>query len=174
MGTVAVWKTLDKMVEDLKKKGARITPGVISDLNSAKALLGERDLACIDGDALQKIDTYLLNVEANLILEAQKLFGDEYADGWLRKIGVASGKKTEETESHRTRFTTGVPRGQRWIRILPSESLSDLDLVQSVHELGLFCKSEEDGSLLVHGNEEDLRDFVKRIAAVGKSKAVKR
>lgn len=170
MGYSAVWKILDKMTKDLKKKGAEIPPDVISNLKSAKTLLAVSKAECINGESLQKIVGYLENVEADLVSEAQKRFGDDYADDWLRKIDTASKEKPEEVVEDETRFVPSVPRGQRWIRVQPSKDLSNVKLADLAEELGLSCAIQKDGCMLVYGKEEQLMQFVKRMTFARRSK----
>jgi hypothetical protein len=169
LGYYAVWKVLDKMTEVLKKKGAEVPPNIISDLKSAKTLLRISKADCIDAEAVQRIDSYLQNVEVSLVSEAQKHFGDEYVDNWLMKINAASREKHEEVEQ-KARFVPGVPRGEKWIRVKPSKDLSNYKLAELAEELGLPCTVQKDGYILVYGKEDTLKQFVKKMTSAQKSK----
>ena len=88
---MASWKVLENMLIDLKKNGIVIPENVMSDLRSAKSMI---KLHCTQakgaGDALQKAEELTANVEAYLESEAQKIFGPEKVDAWLRRLEEAN------------------------------------------------------------------------------------
>ena len=84
---MASWKVLESMLIDLEKKGVIIPENILSDLRSAKSMI---KLHCTQakgaGDALQKAEELSANVEAYPAEEAQKVFGAEKVDAWLRRL----------------------------------------------------------------------------------------
>jgi len=162
MGYSSVWKVLDRMVEDLKKRGAEVPPEVVSDLRSAKTLLKSSGTDCIDPSDLQRIDNYLANVEAIIVSKGQELFGNDYVDAWLKRLDVAGRERSESVEE-KARFVPGVPRGEKWIRVEPPKDLSEAKIADIAEVLGLSCERQKDERYLIHGGEEALKEFVKRI-----------
>jgi hypothetical protein len=161
MGYIAVWKVLEEMATDFRKKGLTIPKEVMNDLKSAKTLIKVLNADPKRGETAQKIEEYLGNVESYLIFEGERNFGCKYVDEWLRRIDEA-GKTTSEEEE--TRFIPGLPREQKWIRIKPSAELSLERLRNLAEESNLSCKIQDDGYLLVYGEENRIKDFVKKIA----------
>jgi hypothetical protein len=171
LGYSAVWKILDQMVEDLKKRRAEVPENVIDDLKSAKTLLRVHNANYASAETLEKIARHLENVEACLIFEAQKHFGDKYVNEWLRKIDAASREKTEDVEMHKQRFVPGVSREQKWIRVQPSKDSPNQALAELAGELGLSCLLQKDGHLLIYGTEEALKEFIKKMTSAQKRKS---
>ncbi|MEM2335927.1 MAG: DUF2096 family protein [Candidatus Bathyarchaeia archaeon] len=162
MGYLAVWKVLEEMITDLKKKGTVVPAGILNDLRNARTLINVLKADPTRFETSQKIEEYLNNVEAYLISEGQR-FGDKYIEGWVKRLEEASRKVFDEEEEE-TRFVPGLPRDQRWIRVKPSEEMSIEALKALAGELNLLFEVQSDGFLLVYGEDERLKDFVKKMA----------
>lgn len=82
-----VWKVLEEIVIELRKKGV-ITPlNVMNDLKSAKVLMNVLNVSERDhGETEEEIRRFLGSVEAYLIIEAQKPFPQSRFDTWFRRI----------------------------------------------------------------------------------------
>jgi hypothetical protein len=167
MGYAAVWKVLEEMLIELRRKELTIPPSIMEDLKSAKTVT-----RMLTGDNraenIEKIERYLLNVESFLVSEAQRKFGLEYADSWLKRIDKANRIYDEEQKT--TRFIPGVPRQQKWIRVTSSEELPIDKLKEMVEKMSISYKVQKDGSLLVFGEEKSIKDFVKKMALKYKAK----
>ncbi|MEM3612952.1 MAG: DUF2096 family protein [Candidatus Bathyarchaeia archaeon] len=161
MGYLAVWKVLEEMITDLKKKGTVVPADILNDLRNARTLINVLKADPTRLETSQKIEEYLNNVEAYLISEGQR-FGDKYIEGWVKRLEEASRKVFDEEEE--TRFVPGLPRDQRWIRIKPSEEMPIETLKALAGELNLSFEVQSDGFLLVYGDDERLKDFVKKMA----------
>jgi hypothetical protein len=116
------------------------------------------------GDAIQKAEEYIANVEAYLINEAQKIFDSETADQWLRRLEDANTEVCDKVKTENT-FVTGVPRDQKWVRVEPIESLPTDRILQIAKEQKLQVKSQNDGRLLVYGQNDDIKIFLKKMTA---------
>jgi hypothetical protein len=172
MGYPSVWKVLEEMVTDFKKNEVTVPADIIGDLKSAKTIIRilKADPSC--GENAQKIDEYLTNVESFLISEAQRRFGQAYVDGWLRRVDEA-GRKVVDEEEEETKFVSGVTGERKWIRLTPTKDLSLEKLKALARESNLSCRVQNDEHLVVLGSDAVLKDFVKKIAAMHKSKARK-
>jgi hypothetical protein len=171
MGYEAVWKVLEEIIIELRKKGVATPPSVMNDLKSAKVLMNVLDASERDrGDTAPKIEQYLGSVEAYLVTEAQKTFQQSRIYEWLRRIeeagcdmcqacGVVSEKKGKVEE----KFVTGVPRDQKWIRVEPLASLPAEKLKQLAEDTSLSFREEKDGHLTVYGSTENIKRFVKKL-----------
>ena len=170
MGYEAVWKVLEEIFIELRKKGVETPPTVMNDLKSAKILMKVLDASERDrGETAPKIDQYLGSVEAHLVTEAQKTFPPARIDAWLKRVEEASCDmcqtctvKNEKAEKVQ-KFITGVPRDQKWIRVEPLANLPAEKLKQLAGETNLSFREEKDGHLIVHGNPESIKIFVKKM-----------
>jgi hypothetical protein len=164
MGHVAVWKILEQMIADFREKAIDIPAQIIVDLKSAKTMLRILEVEPTNPATLQKIEQYLMNVESYLVSEGQKKLGFTYADEWLKRVEKAGKEKGDENEED-MRFIPGVPRQQKWIRVTPSQEMSIETLEATAHTLNLSFTLQKDGSLLVCGEDQGIRDFVKKMAS---------
>jgi hypothetical protein len=169
MGYEAVWKILEEIIIELRKKGLATPQKVLNDLKSAKVFMKIMDASEKDrGETAPKIEQYLGSVEAYLITEAQKTFPPARIDEWLRRLEEAScvtcvtcGVPTEKNE--KAKFITGLPRDQKWIRVEPLSILPAEKLKQLAKETNLSFREETDGHLTVYGTSENIRVFVKKM-----------
>ncbi len=162
MGYSAAWKVLEEMITDFRKRGLTVPADIISDLRSAKTLINVLKADPSRIETRQKIEKYLHTVESYLVSEGQKRFGADYVDEWLKRLNKASKKVFEEEEE--TRFIPGLPREQKWIRVKPSDELSMEKIKELADELSLSCDVQNDGCLLVYGEDERVKGFVKKMA----------
>jgi hypothetical protein len=161
MGYLAVWKVLEEMITDFRKKGVAVPSNIFDDLKYARTLINVLRADPSRLETSQKIEECLNNVESYLISEGQR-FGDKYIEEWLRKLDEAD-RKIDEEESV-SRFVPGLPKEQRWVRVKPSEKMPINDLKVLAGELNLSFEVQSDGCLLVYGDDERIKDFVKKMA----------
>ena len=162
MGYLAVWKILEEMLSDFRRKGKEIPAEVMTDLKSARTMIRILKAGANREETVQKIEDYLGNVESYLISEGQKQFGTEYVDEGLRRLREARGRISEREEEE-ARFVSGVPREQKWVCVKPTEELSLERLIALAEESQLSHKTQNDGTLLVYGKDEDVKGFVKKM-----------
>mgnify|MGYP006269551281 CR=1 FL=1 len=162
MGYSALWKVLENMVADFRKRHTDVPLETLNDLKSAKTIIKLAKSGLNNAEYAQKIEILLGNVEHYLVSEGQKRFGNEYSEEWLKRISEASA--TAEEDEEKTSFVSGFPREQKWIRIKPSRDLPVEKLKLLVEDANLSCKLQNDGFLLVYGKGESLREFVRKIA----------
>ena len=157
------WKLLEDMILELKKSDIEIPEKIIEDLRSAKSLI---KLSCMpnSGDATQKAEEYLANVEAFVITWGQKTFGEERVDDWLRQLENANVKVCTEFSLAEDKFVIGVPRDQKWVRIEPSGDLTQEKIGQLAKEHNLQMKTDKTGKIVVCGQQEDLKACLKKMA----------
>jgi len=165
MGREDVWKTLADLITEFRKKGETVPPDVMADLRAAKTLIHVLKADPNRVENVPTIEAYLGNVESYLIMEAHKKFGAEFADGWMEKLKEA-GKLTAEEEriESTSRFVPGLPRGHHWVRIQISEETPEKEVKRLAEESGLSYKKQKGGYVLVYGEKEKLKLFVKKTA----------
>jgi len=163
MGYLAAWKVLEEMIADFREKGIATPSEVMSDLKSAKTLINVLKADPCRADTSQKIEEYLLNVESYLVSEGEKRFGTEYVQGWLKRLDEASQKPFDEVKEA-AKFFPGLPREQKWIRVKSSTELPIEKLKVAAEESNLSYNVQNDGCLLVYGEDERIKEFVKKMA----------
>jgi hypothetical protein len=165
---MASWKLLEEMTIELKKRDISIPENIMGDLRSAKSMI---QLHCTQaqgaGDALQKAEELSANVEAFLVTEAQKIFNSEKVDSWLRRLEEANAEVCEDPVIE-NKFVTGVPRDQKWVRVEPISTLSTLRLGQLAKEQNLQITPQKDGKLVVYGQHNSLKEFIKKMTREAK------
>jgi hypothetical protein len=162
LGYLSAWKVLEEMIVDLRKKGMAVPAKIMNDLKSARTLINVLKADSTQMETTQRIEEYLTNVESYIVSEGQKGFGTKYVEEWLKRLDAA-GKKPFEEEGE-TRFIPGVPREHKWIRVKPSAELSIEKLKKLTGDLTLSFNVQKDGSLLVYGKDERIKEFVRKIA----------
>ncbi len=161
MGYLAVWKVLEEMTTDFRRRGVTVPSNVIDDLKYARTLINVLKADPSRLETAQKIEECLNNVESYLISEGQR-FGDKYVEEWIRKLEEAS-RRIDEDEGV-SRFVPGLPREQRWVRVKPSEEMPLETLKSLAEDLNLSHEVQSDGYLLVYGEDQRVKEFVKKMA----------
>jgi hypothetical protein len=171
MGYEDSWKILEEIIIELRKKGEATPQNILNDLKSAKVLMKIMDVSEKSrGETAPRVEQYLGSIEAYLITEAQKKFAPERIDAWLGRLEESScdtcqtcGVLTKTKKESETKFITGLPRDQKWVRVEPLASLPSGKLKQLAKETNLSFREETDGHLTVYGSAENIRDFVKKM-----------
>ncbi len=81
----------------------------------------------------------------------------------MRRLQKARVKIYEE-EAVAPRFVSGIPKGERWLRVQVSEEMPQKDIETLAEENRLSYKKQEDGYVLVYGKDEDIKSFIKRMS----------
>jgi len=164
MNYTASWKVLESLMIDLRKKDVAISPEVLNDLKSAKLMIKISDTEGSGEDTTQKVEEYLGRVESYLINEAQKTLSPENVDQWLKSLEEANAEKGEKQIQEKI-FITGVPRNQKWVRVEPVENLPTERIQMMAKESNLSVNQQKDGRLVVYGQPECIKEFVKKMTA---------
>ena len=162
MGYMAVWKVLEKMITDFRRRGIIVPESVIADLKNAKTTIYVSKADPSYAENTQKIEQYVGNIESYLVTEGTKRFGEAYVDKWLLQVDEAARKIVDEEEE--TRFVSGLPRQQKWIRVAASAEVPLEKLKSLAEQSNLSYGVQADGSLLVYGKDDSVKDFVKKLA----------
>jgi hypothetical protein len=159
------WKVLADLLTELRKKGEEIPTDVMNDLRSAKTMIQILKADPTHIENIPKAETYLKNVESYLIFTAQEKFGSDYVTLWMRKLEEARKVvKVEGKTEAAPRFVPGVPRDKHWVRIRISEYTPRKDVERLAEEEGLSHKMQKNGYMLVYGDGESIKTFVKKMA----------
>jgi len=162
MGREEAWMVLADLLRELRERGETISSDIMNNLRSAKTMIQILKADPTHIENIQRIETYLENVEFQLVSAAQERFGTEYVERWMKKLEQAR-RVTEEKETA-PRFVLGVPRGKHWLRVHVSEETPQRDTERLAEENGLTCKMQEDGYVLVYGKNENIKSFLRKLA----------
>lgn len=164
MTHLATSRVLEDLIIELRKNGLQIPQNVLNDLKSARVMMKIEDVDRKNlGETSPKIDEYLGTVEAYLVTEAQKRLSSESVDEWLHRLEAANFDTCLKEEKEESRFIPGLPRDQKWVRVMPIASLSREKLEEMAEATNLVCRPESDGHLIVYGKDENIREFVKKM-----------
>jgi len=164
MGYEQWWKTLETLIAEFRKRQITIPLEAMTSLRSAKTMIKVYNADPSRTEPILDIENYLLTVESNLINIAREKLGQAFIEKWLEKLEKARKEENKEAKASASRFIPRLPRDGHWIRVLPSEGILRETVEELAGELGLSCKMQEDGYLLVYGSKEKVRDFVKKMA----------
>jgi hypothetical protein len=162
MGYIDAWKVVEEMIVDLRGKGILIPSDTMTELQSAKTLVHVLEAGTSQADISQEIDKCFFNVESYIMSKGQMVFGPEYVEKWFTRLDQA--KEAPEETKREPKSLPNIPRGARWIRINPS-TLSIDELKKFAYELHLSCIVQNEGFLLVHGEDAQLRELIRKMAA---------
>lgn len=157
------WKVLSDLLIELRKKGAPVPSSIVEDLRSAKTMIQVLKADPKYVESVPRVETFLGNVEAHLISMAQERFGSSFADTWMERVKRARGTVRERGETA-SRFVPGLPKGEHWVRIKISEDAPREVVEMLAEEQNLVHKMQKGGYILVSGDSEDIKSFVKAMA----------
>ena len=108
------------------------------------------------------IEGQLVDIESTLVNTAKEELGSAFAEKWLSRLDKA--RKEDEANADGPRFITGLPKDDHWIRVMPSDDLLRADVESLAEQLKLSSSAQDDGYILLHGKEENVKAFIKEIA----------
>lgn len=163
MNWEARWKIMDDLVNELKSKRESIPAKIMKDLRLAKTMVEILNVNTEKSENIMKLEEYLSNIEAYLIVAAKNRFGPKYAEDLTEKL-IESQNSTEKGELMSIKAPMRFPKNKRWIRIQESEEVP-LDKIKKLsEETGLSYRVQEKGYVLVYGEEKGVKKFVKKTA----------
>ena len=164
MGHAQWWKTLEHLIVELRKRQVAIPTEVMTHLRSAKTMISVYNVDPSHLETLPTIENYLMNVESTLVNAARERFGQAFANRWIERIESARREEERKAEPAAPHFVPRLPKGKHWIRVLPSDDILKESMEQLAQEIGLSCEMQRDGYILVYGKEEQVKDFVSKMA----------
>jgi len=165
MGHEEVWKTLADLITEFRKRGESIPSEVMENLRAAKTMIEVLRADPSRVENVPSIEMYLGNVESHLMFNAQKNFGSDFVEEWMKKIKEArETKAVGEKPAPSSKFVPGLPRGQKWVRVQVSKETPEKQIKKLAEDTGLSFKVQKDGYMLVYGDDDKLKLFVKKAA----------
>jgi hypothetical protein len=165
----ALWRLMADLVTQLRKSGESIPASVMKDLRSAKTMIEIFKVDQSRSENLFRVEEYLNNVESYLIPAAQRRFGVRYAEEWMGKLLEA--RKSDQLWETRlpNKSPKGLPRDKSWVRIGDIRGVSPERVIRLSEEAGLKYKVQEDGRVVVYGEESKVKIFIKKLARLSRS-----
>ena len=160
----ALWKLMADLVAELRRSGELVPSDVMKDLRSAKTMIEILKVDKSRSECLLRVEEYLNNVESYVMPAAKMKFGEEYANEWMKRILEAQSTVRARREEPTRRFPIGIPRDKLWVRMEPSNEMPKGKIKRLAKEEGLDFRTENDGYILVYGEESRLKTFVKKTA----------
>ena len=162
------WLVLNKLIKDLSDKGYEIPDGINPEMGLIRSTISSyhRDPTHPELiNYLAKAEMSLNNVQAALLEIAEKE-GDEYVDYWLDLLRqVMQGKELFEFPQSKSRFLVNTPPGLTTGRINLRVPLAE-ERVQEIAEWnGLIIEFEDDVTVQLHGDKEDLQLGLKEMGS---------
>ncbi len=164
MGHNQVWKTLDSLIAEFRKRGKTVPQNIIEDLRSARTMMQVLKADPKRAENIPTIEMYLGNVESYLVFEAHKKFGARFAEEWMQKLQDArkAGDAEEEPLESSSKFVAGVPRDQKWLRFQVSDETPENTIKKLAAECGLSTRIQPDGYVLVFGDDTKIKLFIQK------------
>ncbi len=156
------WSLLEKTAKNLREQGVRIPNETIDALKLAKTMIQILDRSPNDTETRRRLDACLMEIESLMMTETEKKFGAEYVDRLLKRLRDVAKEPPQEGEQRK--LLPSVPRGRKWVRIAPSSDLPISKLTKLAEKTGLSLKIQNDGCLLIQGEEKNIRNFIKELA----------
>ncbi|MDG6223132.1 MAG: DUF2096 family protein [Candidatus Bathyarchaeota archaeon] len=155
------WKTLSDLLIEIQKMGEKIPSKVMNDLRSAKTIIQVLKRDPNHMESLSRVEVYLKNVEAYAVFVAEKK-GPKMVQDWLKRINQP--EKRNCTKSREIIVGPKVSRDKKWIRIKPTDELRFENVQKLSENVEVSVKVEENGDILVFGDEKNVKSFVKAMA----------
>ena len=162
MGYEQWWIVLEELVEELRKQQVAVPSSLMTRLKSAKTLIKVYYADTSHVETIQSLEDYLLQVESSLMNIVKEKFGKAFMELCIKKL--ESARREEPKKPSPQRFIPGLPKDGHWIRVLPSDDILRVDIVQLAEGLGLSTKSQDDGFTLVYGKQDQISEFIKSMA----------
>ena len=163
MGYEEKWEVLADFLIELQERGKKTPIEVMDDLRSAKTIIQVLKADPKHIESVSRIETYLRNVESYAIFTAEEI-GTKKVEEWLKKIKDPKSAEKKEKREASSKFILGVPRNKNWVRIQISEDTPLKDVEKLVKKCGLSYKMQEKGYMIVYGNRDKVKSFVKTMA----------
>ena len=163
MDYLNLWQVLEELYNTLLKKGITLPREIMDDLKSVKTLINIYKVDVTILDVATEIEMYLEKIESNLLYLAESDLGKAYAEEWLEKIYEARRNRDVKRNTYQTKFISGVPKNEHWIRIKTADLMKEQDRKRLLAKFNLSSKPQKDEYILLHGKEENIRKFIKEV-----------
>ncbi len=165
-----LWKVLEELISELMKREVTVPQELVDDLKSVKTLINIYNVDSTAHNFVTEIEVNIEKIEANILFLIESEMGKEYANECLSRIYNARKKGVSEKATFASRFVSGVPKGEYWIRIKVSDLISNRDMDELLEKFSLISKPQKNGYRLIYGNEANVKTFIKEIGKKNREK----
>ena len=158
----SVCNKLDALMSELLNKGVNVPQQIAEGLNSVRSLIQIYSKSPDKLHSLIDKSTELQTLEMNLVILAEASFGKDFADAWQQKISAAY-KEEIPDQKQNSRYVSGVPKEQYWVRLKTGDITEDIGLDGMLDGMRLNARKEPDGYLLIYGQKEDVKTLLNNI-----------
>jgi hypothetical protein len=151
------------LIAELRKNGETIPTKVMSDLRATKTMIEVHKVDNSRYENLLRIEEYLTTLETYLVPIANRRFGKEYIDMWLKNLEETHTQSPKWETIFQKNFPVGIPRESKWIRVEVSEKIPAEKIKHLSRQIGLKSKIQTNGRILLFGEEQKLKQFVKNM-----------
>ena len=162
----AAWELISNLIAELRKSGEEIPMKVMSDLRAAKTMIEIHKVDQSRSENLLRIEEYLANLESYLVPLVKKRLGEEQMNKWLSNLAETQRRASVWESKPSKGFPIGVPRDSRWVRIEPSDKIPIEKIKHLTRQIGLKSKIQSDRYIIVFGEEQKLKQFVRNMAEI--------
>ncbi len=167
----ALWKTLDVLIAEFRRRGGAVPQELIEDLRSAKTMMSVLKADPSSIDTITEIEVLLGKIESTLLYLTEADLGKEFANEFSKRIMDARAGTADQNNVSSPRFVAGIPRGMDWIRFRRDDDMSRIDVEELAHDFGLLFKWQSKDSVIIYGDKEKIREFIQGVAEkIGKTK----
>jgi hypothetical protein len=160
-----IWNVLEDLIKEMRSEKQTIPQSIMNDLHSAKTLIQVLKVDHSHIENIPRIEAYLENVEAQLISIVQEKIGQEFVAKWIKKLDETRRKVSEEQEGSSSRFVPGLPKDKHWVRVQITEETPQEEVEKLADENHLSHRIQKNGYMLVYGDNENVKSFIKKMAA---------
>ncbi|MDQ1279560.1 MAG: hypothetical protein QG670_822 [Thermoproteota archaeon] len=171
VGYAALWKMLDVLITEFKRRGGAVPQELIEELRTSKSMISILDADPSSIDTITEVEILLGKIESTLLYLAEADFGKEYANEYSKRIIDARAGFSDQDNIFSPRFVTGIPRGMDWIRFKTDDNMNRTEVEELAHNFGLLSRQQDNDSVIIYGDKEKIREFIQRVAEkIGKTK----
>ena len=160
----SLWKILDALVAEFRRKSGTVPQEIIDDLKSAKTMISVLNADPSSIEIITELESLLGKIEATLLFLVEADFGKEYANEFSKRImDMRMGGFNQEIVST-PRFIAGIPRRAHWIRFKIDDIMGRMDVEGLAHGLGLSYKWQNNDLIIIYGDKEKIKTFIQKVA----------
>jgi hypothetical protein len=159
----ALWKTLDALLIEVRRKGSTVAQDVVDDLKSARTLINIYAADPTSTDTLAQIEDYLRRVESSLLFLAEADHGTAYAEAIMARLGTARTLGDDPAPPEVPRFIPGITPGQHWVRIDTRDTIDRAALTALAADMGLTLTMQGAHHAVIRGDKATVTRLLQRV-----------
>ncbi|MBS7654372.1 DUF2096 family protein [Candidatus Bathyarchaeota archaeon] len=163
------WRALADAITDLRRSGESIPPSIIRDLRSAKTMMEIIKADRSRPEHISRLEECLGSVESYVLSTAESRLGSSYVNALIRKLHEVERIRVQAEMETQAGFHPGLPREMKWVRIQASDEIPVETIRNIAEKIGLKSMIQEDRYVLIFGEKEKIKAFIKRMAEISRA-----